>query len=34
MPIISALRGQRQADLYELEVKLAYILSSRTARAT
>lgn len=34
MPIIPALRGQRQEDLSELEVRLVYIKSSRIARPT
>ena len=34
MPLIPALRRQRQADLCEFEASLVYIASSRTARAT
>jgi len=34
MPLISALREQRQEDLYEFEANLVYRASSRTARAT
>jgi len=34
MPLILALRRQRQVDLYEFEVSLVYKASSRTARAT
>jgi hypothetical protein len=33
-PLISALRRQRQADLYEFKVSLVYKVSSRTAKAT
>ena len=32
MPLIPALRKQRQADLCEFEASLVYIASSRTAR--
>jgi hypothetical protein len=34
MPLISALRRQRQVDLIEFEASLVYRVSSRTARAT
>jgi hypothetical protein len=34
MPLIPALRRQRQADLCEFKVSLVYRMSSRTARAT
>ena len=34
MPLIPALRRQRQEDLCEFEAKLIYRVSSRTARAT
>jgi hypothetical protein len=33
MPLIPALEGQRQADLYEFETSLVYRVSSRTAKA-
>ena len=33
MPLIPALRKQKQVDLCEFEVSLVYIASSRTARA-
>jgi hypothetical protein len=32
MPLISALRKQRQADLHDFKVSLVYKLSFRTAR--
>jgi hypothetical protein len=32
LPLIPALRRQRQADLCEFEARLAYKVSSRTAR--
>ena len=32
-PLTPALRRQRQADLYEFEASLVYIVSSRTVRA-
>ena len=31
-PLISALRGQRQADLSEFEASIGYIVSSRTVK--
>ena len=34
MPLISALRRQRQVDLIEFKASLVYRVSSRTARAT
>jgi hypothetical protein len=34
MPLIPALRMQRQEDLYEFEARLAYVVSSRLARVT
>jgi hypothetical protein len=34
MPLITALKKQRQVDLYEFKASLVYIVSSRTARAT
>ena len=34
MPLISALRRQRQEDLCEFKASLVYTMSSRTARAT
>ena len=34
MPLIPALRRQRQVDLCEFEASLVYRVSSRTARAT
>ena len=34
MPLIPALRSQKQEDLYELEDSLCYTVSSRTAEAT
>ena len=34
MPLIQALRRQRQADLCEFKASLVYTMSSRTARAT
>ena len=33
MPLIPALEGQRQADLFEFKASLVYRVSSRTARA-
>jgi hypothetical protein len=33
MPLISALRRQRQEDLCEFDTSLVHIVSSRTARA-
>ena len=33
MPLLSALRRQRQAELYEFKANLIYKASSRTARA-
>jgi hypothetical protein len=33
MPLISALRRQRQEDICEFKVSLVYIVSSRLARA-
>jgi hypothetical protein len=34
MPLVPALRRQRQADGYMFKVSLVYRVSSRTARAT
>jgi hypothetical protein len=34
MPLIPALRRQRQEDLYEFEASLVYRVSARTARTT
>ena len=34
MPLVPALKRQRQADLYEFKVNLVYRMSSRRARAT
>jgi hypothetical protein len=34
MPLIPALRSQRQVDLCVLKASLIYIVSSRTAKAT
>jgi hypothetical protein len=34
MPLIQALRRQRQADLCEFKASLVYKVSSRTARVT
>jgi hypothetical protein len=34
MPLIPALKRQRQADLYEIKASLAYRVSSRTAKST
>jgi hypothetical protein len=32
MPLISALQGQRQADLWEFKASLVYIVSFSTAK--
>jgi hypothetical protein len=34
MPLIPALRRQRQVDIYKYEANLVYKVSSRTARTT
>lgn len=34
MPVIPALRSQRQGDLCKFEASLVYIVNSRTVRAT
>ena len=34
MPLDSALRRQKETDIYELEANMAYRVSSRTAKAT